>query len=538
MVDLLAVDVGTLSARAGLFDRAGYLVASATAPFELLRPQDNQAVYRMDEIWAAVSVAVREAIAATPGRGKPLAGIAFDATSSLVVEAEGEAPLDDAADVFCWMDHRGEEEAAAINRTGDRYLTYVGGTVSPEMHLPKLLWLKRHRAAAWARVVAVRDLCDELARRATGVDGHSLCGLACKLPYLPGDSDPWRRQLLRQLDIEDLLFRGRLSERPGRVGARHGLLSPPAAQALGLAAGIPVAVGLIDAEAGALGVLGRGYRDAMNRSLALIGGTSTSYMAWAAEERHVPGIWGPFRDAVFPNYWLHEAGQSLSGAALDAAIAHHPGRPGSSAAVHLDTAQAIIALLAEEGPAFAARRHIVPDWLGNRAPLGDGSVRALLTGLGEDTSRRAFLEHYYAVARGLVLQSRQIKDHLNNYGYRIDRIFLAGGHLKNPLMRQLYRNALGCQSVQVDAPEPVLLGTAMVASLAAGFHTNLFEAMDAMGPSQTPAAPDPRWAAAHEAAYKIYLRLFETRNAVDAEARAWLHSLTTQNKEAAIRCLS
>ena len=41
----------------------------------------------------------------------------------------------------------------------------------------------------------------------------------------------------------------------------------------------------------------------------------------------------------------------------------------------------VVALLDAEGPAFAARRHIVPDWLGNRAPLGDGRVRAAGLGL-------------------------------------------------------------------------------------------------------------------------------------------------------------
>ena len=93
------------------------------------------------------------------------------------------------------MDHRGEAEADEIGRSGDRLLAYTGGTMSPEIHLPKLLWLKRHDPAAWSRVRAARDLCDELAYRATGTDRHSLCGLACKWPYLPADAEPWRLRL-------------------------------------------------------------------------------------------------------------------------------------------------------------------------------------------------------------------------------------------------------------------------------------------------------------------------------------------------------
>ncbi len=106
----------------------------------------------------------------------------------------------------------------------------------------------------------------------------------------------------------------------------------------------------------------------------------------------------------------------------------------------------ILALLDAEGPAFGARRHIVPDWLGNRAPLGDGKVRALISGIGLETSRRAFLEHYFATARALALQSRHMIEHLNRHGYAIDRVCLSGGHLKNPLLVRLYRDALGAGS--------------------------------------------------------------------------------------------
>ncbi|WFU74771.1 FGGY family carbohydrate kinase [Bradyrhizobium sp. CB2312] len=292
---LLAIDVGTLSARAGLFDTSGRLVAARSHPFELLRPAENHAVYRMDDIWAAVCHATRAAIAEAPGAAAAVAGVAIDATSSTYFRADGARPLEGDADVVCWMDHRGEREAEEIGVSGDRYLDYVGGTVSPEMYLPKILWVKRHTPQAWARVTAVSDLSDEVAHRVTSVDRLSVCGLACKFPYLPGDPEPWRRELLATLDLPDLPRLGKLAEPPRRVGELHGTVSSAAAKLLGIAPGAPVAIGLIDAEAGALGVVGRGFRDKMNRTLALIGGTSSSYMCWAKDERQISGIWGPFK---------------------------------------------------------------------------------------------------------------------------------------------------------------------------------------------------------------------------------------------------
>ena len=517
---LLAVDVGTASARAGVFDAAGALLATGAQGFEVMRPQEGHVVYRSDIIWNAVCAAVRACLAVDPGMAPRIAGMAFDATASLVLQHDGAAPLDGGADTFCWMDHRAAAEAAEVAATGDRWLDYMGGAVSPENHLPKLMWLKHRAPEAWGRVTAVRDLCDELARRATGFDGHALAALSSKWPHLPHDEDPWRHDLLDQIGLDDVWGMGGLAGDPLPVGAVHGRLLPDVASYLGLAPGLPVSAGMIDAQAGLLGVLGRNPRGRADNTLTLIGGTSTCLMALSATERAIPGVWGPFHGAILPGLWLTEAGQSFAGAALDAVLEHHPGGPRMAAPeLHASTAAEVLDLLEREGPAFAAGRHLVPDWLGNRAPLNDGTLRALVTGLGEDLGYRAFLETYYATARGLALQVRHIIAHLNANGFAIDRVALAGGHARSPLFEQLYRDALGPTNLVLSrTAEPVLLGTAMAAAVAAGVHPDLFAAVDLMSPQQTRLSPDPFWRQAHDAAYGIYLRLYEARNGAAHDA--------------------
>lgn len=44
-----------------------------------------------------------------------------------------------------WMDHRAEEQATRITKTGHGVLNRVGGIMSPELQPPKLLWLKEVR---------------------------------------------------------------------------------------------------------------------------------------------------------------------------------------------------------------------------------------------------------------------------------------------------------------------------------------------------------------------------------------------------------
>ena len=195
----------------------------------------------------------------------------------------------------------------------------------------------------------------------------------------------------------------------------------------GPAAGMPVAIGLIDAEAGALGVLGRDFREADEQSAAahrrhvnLLHGLG------ARRTAHVPGVWGPFKDAVFPGYWMHEAGQSISGTALDAVLKHHPASPGSRAARFTpETANESCKSLNRKAPAFAAARHIVPDWLGNRAPLGDGKVRALVTGVGPGNRRaRPFWKPITPRPARWLCRPGRSSNILNSHGYAIDRVWL------------------------------------------------------------------------------------------------------------------
>ena len=83
-------------------------------------------------------------------------GISFDATCSLVALDRAGRPAsvstsDEARwNVVVWLDHRAIAEAQECTATGHRVLDFVGGTMSPEMEIPKLMWLKRHLPERWA----------------------------------------------------------------------------------------------------------------------------------------------------------------------------------------------------------------------------------------------------------------------------------------------------------------------------------------------------------------------------------------------------
>src|SRR5690625_7466347 len=59
----LGIDIGTGSARAGLFDAAGDLLAMSTHPIRIWKPEADVTEQSSADIWQATCTAVREAVA-------------------------------------------------------------------------------------------------------------------------------------------------------------------------------------------------------------------------------------------------------------------------------------------------------------------------------------------------------------------------------------------------------------------------------------------------------------------------------------------
>src|SRR5688500_6578283 len=117
----IGVDVGTGSARAGVFTLDGAMLGSASHAIRTWRPQPDFVQQSTADIWSAVCASVRE----TLGAAGPVTirDIGFDATCSLaLVDAEGRpvsvSPDDDPEqNVIVWMDHRAFTQAERINGT-------------------------------------------------------------------------------------------------------------------------------------------------------------------------------------------------------------------------------------------------------------------------------------------------------------------------------------------------------------------------------------------------------------------------------------
>src|SRR5258707_5573839 len=260
----IGIDVGTSSARAGVFDEKGSLLATARHPITVWHEAGSVVEQSSSEIWAACAASVRAAMVEAAIAPSGVKGVGFDATCSLVVLDAGADPLtvsssgDERRNVIAWMDHRAIAEARQINDTQDDVLRYVGGSISPEMEIPKLLWLKRHLSSTYRNAGHFFDLADFLSFKATGSVARSMCTLTCKWNFLAHEGR-WSRRYLDRVGLGDLALGdyARIGQQIAAPGTALGTgLSASAAQELGLLEGTPVGASLIDAHAGGVGTIG------------------------------------------------------------------------------------------------------------------------------------------------------------------------------------------------------------------------------------------------------------------------------------------
>lgn len=550
----LGVDVGTGSARAGLFDEKGKLLGFGSCPIQIWKEADCIEQSSTD-IWLAVCSAVKSACSLANVHGKEVVGIGFAATCSLVaVDADG-SPVtvswsgDSRRNVIVWMDHRAVKQAERINASNSPVLQYCGGSLSPEMEPPKLLWVKENLKESWSMAFRWMDLSDWLSYRATGDDTRSLCTTVCKWTYLGHahleqldeknsrgmEACGWDDDFWEEIGLGDLVDGhhakiGRSVAFPG-----HSLgsgLTPAAAKELGLEAGIPVGTSLIDAHAGGVGVMESlpasdfkceaDENEGICHRMVLVCGTSTCHMAVSRSKLFIPGVWGPFWSAMVPQFWLTEGGQSATGALLDHIIENHVASPNlaNRAASQGTTVFALLNKMLESmieelnAPFLSALTkdlHVLPDFHGNRSPIADPKAKGMISGLTLDTSEKQLALLYLATVQGIAYGTRHIIEQCNANGHKIDTLLACGGLAKNPVYIQEHADITGYPVILPRENESVLLGAAILGAVAAKKYPSLHEAMKALNAAGQVIHPskDPNVKKYHDAKYSIFRDLYE-----------------------------
>jgi D-ribulokinase len=274
-------------------------------------------------------------------------------------------------------------------------------------------------------------------------------------------------------------------------------LTTNAAAEFGLRTGTPVAAGVIDAHAGGIGTVGADGEP--ESCLGYVFGTSSCTMTTTRTPVFVPGVWGPYFSAMVPDAWLNEGGQSVAGAAIERLLSMHPATPDARCRAEqmgqsLPLMLASLAVQATPGLSetvlLARGLHVVPEFLGNRAPLADPHARAVIAGIGMEDDLDSLVGLYIAGICSIGYGLRQIIETQAMADAPIERVVISGGAGRLDLIRQLLSDAAGKPVLATLAEEPVLLGAAMLAAVAGGQFDTVRSAMASMSQIDKIYAPD------------------------------------------------
>lgn len=513
------------SARACIIDDKGALLSQDVEPIKLNHPNHTIFEQSTDDIWRAICKSSTEAIRQAGVSGRDIQGVGFDATCSLVVLDKQGRPASVNQDsgfnnnefnLILWADHRAVEQAARINATQHPVLKYVGSTISPEMEIPKSLWLKENMPAEkWDAIGSLMDLPDFLTYRATGSFARSTCSLTCKCSFLPnGVGEGWDKSYFEAIGLGCLI-----PENFDRLGGQevltagdpvgNGLTAQAAEELGGLRPNTPVGSAVIDAYAGAIATLGAPSSEEQRAQMlgdlkasllnngthrvAIACGTSSCHIAMSPEAVFVPGVWGPYYSVMVPGMWHAEGGQSSTGQLIDHTLKTHPAFEEATRLAqaenmsiyeylnrHLSDKQARHGFKHLEE--LTTQMHIYPDYHGNRSPLADPSLRGMIIGVSLDYSIDDLATRYLATLQAISCQTRHIIEALNEKGHQIDTICLSGGLCKNPIFVRLHADITRCKVIlpeRIDAA--VVIGAAFLGAKAAGFSKDLWETMVKLG---------------------------------------------------------
>ena len=244
----VGVDVGTQSAKAAVFELSGVCLGEAAVPLALHRRGADEVEQEPEDFYLAAT-AVIASCASASGRPGDVAGIAVAGQMAgvLGVGADGRAvtPYDS------WLDSRCRAEVEMIAaRLGDR-LVELSGCPSMVAHAPKISWWRRHRPDTYGQVARFVVPGAFVAGRLCDLDAT---GAYIDTTYLhfSGLADTahatWSPELATGSEVE-------LDKLPRILAPTDmvGHLSAVAARDCGLPPGTPVAAGLGDTAAGAMG---------------------------------------------------------------------------------------------------------------------------------------------------------------------------------------------------------------------------------------------------------------------------------------------
>jgi xylulokinase len=411
----LGIDLGTSEVKAILVDGQQRVLASASAPLSISTPHPHWSEQDPEHWWQATLTVVAQVRAAVPVPFALLRGLALSG------QMHGATLLDAAHQVLrpaiLWNDTRSFTECAELEAAAPNSRSITGNLAMPGFTAPKLLWVRKHEPAIFARIAKVLLPKDYIGFRLTGEFVSEMSDAAGTL-WLDVAARDWSEPMLATTGLTRAHM-PRLVE-GSAVAAR---LQPALCAEWGVAADVIVAGGGGDnaVTAVGMGVIGAGHAFLSLGTSGVLFAGNDHYRPNPAQAVHA------FCHAL-PQRW-HQMSVTLSAAASLA-----------WAARLTQTADAgeLAQLAASADPAQAPL--FLPYLSGERTPHNDANAAGVWFGLHGNTGRA---ELAYSVMEGVAFSMADAYAALQSTGTVIERASFVGGGSRSRFWGELIASATG-----------------------------------------------------------------------------------------------
>ena len=481
---LLAIDVGTGSARAALVTETGKILAFAAREYDQIVPHFGWSQQSPRTWWQGVVFSIRRVVAEVAHGADRIAGIAAcgQMHATVLIDGAGELALEE---VPLWNDKRTRELVNRFLQENDADALFPITANPPTVAWPafKLAWIKQNEPKAYEAARTFLTPKDYINFKLTGERRTDFCEASCSYMF-DVRSRAWSSNILGilGLDPDKLPLLSLASELLGGV-------TKEASQITGLRAGTPVAVGAGDFP---MALLGSGVtRSGMGCDIT---GTSTLITLLAEE---------PALDPIISNLqcvlggWAAFTIVDAGGDAMRWARSVFHDRPYSYNE---------IVSLAESAPAGSEQLLFLPYLNGERLARKSNS-RAQIFGL---TSGHSAAHLHRAVMEGVAFAARRNIEVMKSRGNRFDRMIAAGGGAKSRLWLEIKASIYNCPILIPSEPECGVLGCAMIAGFAAGLFSNLEAVVSQQIRYDSEIVPNPAWSERYEKMRSLFNSLYES----------------------------
>jgi L-xylulokinase len=490
MPSLLGIDNGLTVTKAVIFDVDGSQLSVARVRVPQSMPHARWVERDMAGLWQATAEAIREAIAQSGRPASDIMAIAATAHGDGIYLLDGNRqPLGPG---ILSLDSRA---GAIVDRWADspvfaEALELTGQVPHASAPSALLAWLKENDPARFGRIAHILSCKDWLRFCLTGVIGTDRTEASTS--FTDVRSQAYSPQALSIYGLEDLF-----DALPPVANSDEivGHVTKEAAAMTGLAIGTPVAAGLHDVTASALGI--GGHQEGV---ISIVAGTY-SINEVVSSEPHIDPRWF-CRNAIAPGRWNNMAISPASTANYDWFLDTFCRKDQDEAAV---SGGSIHEMLAGEIDAALEKHSTIlfhPYLFGSPyGNLASGSFLGLHGWHGRGDMLKAVLE-------GIAFNHRTHVEALRQ-GFTAREVRLTGGGSRNPAFAQMFADILNMPVIVTPIDEAAAFGAALCAGAAVGLYAKSQQFFQPRDKKSREYQPDPERAARFDERFTLYSRIAE-----------------------------